>query len=182
MTAADAVATTAAATLAIATTTIDDREGSPAGRLRWACSRPAVWLTAPLLALSLLLLLLLPAGGLVYHIDFDRRGLPDLEPFVRFELSTIGQVYDARGAVLVELAREYRRVVSYDEVPAVLRHAILAAEDKIFFSLVGGRAPRAAERTHEVAVWRNRAGPFSPLERSRRKYPRTSCCVRVEPP
>jgi penicillin-binding protein 1A len=115
-----------------------------------------VWFTAPLLAL--LFLLVLPAGGLVYHIYFDRRGLPDIEPFIRFELSTIGQVYDARGAVLVELARQYRRVVSYDEVPAVLRHAILAAEDKNFFSHSGVEyraLPRVVYKTavRSVAAW-----------------------------
>ena len=47
--------------------------------------------------------------------------------------------------MLIELAREYRRVVSYDEVPPVLRHAILAAEDKNFFSHSGvdyGALPR----------------------------------------
>ena len=156
MTAGDAVATTAAATLAIATTTIDVREGSTARRLRWACSRPRVWFTAPLVAL--LLLLFLPAGGLVYHIYFDRRGLPDLEPFIRFDLATIGNVYDAQGRVLVELAREYRRVVSYDEVPAVLRHAILAAEDKNFFSHSGVEyraLPRVVYKTavRSVAAW-----------------------------
>ena len=127
-----------------------------ARRLRFACSRPAVWFTAPLLAL--LLLLLLPVGGLVYHIYFDRRGLPDLEPFIRFELSTIGHVYDAQGAVLIELAREYRRLVSYDEVPAVLRHAILAAEDKNFFSHSGVEyraLPRVVYKTavYSVAAW-----------------------------
>jgi penicillin-binding protein 1A len=115
-----------------------------------------VWFTAPLLAL--VLLLVLPAVGLVYHIYFDRRGLPDLEPFIRFELSTIGQIHDARGAVLVELAREYRRVVSYDEVPAVLRHAILAAEDKHFFSHSGVEyraLPRVVYKTavRSVAAW-----------------------------
>jgi membrane carboxypeptidase/penicillin-binding protein len=95
-----------------------------------------VWFTAPLLAL--VLLLVLPAVGLVYHIYFDRRGLPDLEPFIRFELSTIGQVHDARGTVLVELAREYRRVVSYDEVPAVLRHATaLGASEVRLLELAG---------------------------------------------
>jgi len=124
--------------------------------LRLACSRPALWFTAPLLAL--LLLLLLPVVGLVYHIYFDRRGLPDLEPFIRFELSTVGNVYDARGRVLVELAREYRRVVSYDEVPPVLRHAILAAEDKNFFSHSGVEyraLPRVVYKTavHSVAAW-----------------------------
>ena len=134
-----------------------------ARRLRFACSRPIVWFTAPLLAL--LLLLLLPAVGLVYHIYFDRRGLPDLEPFIRFDLSTIGHVSDAQGTVLAELAREYRRVVSYDEVPAVLRHAILAAEDKNFFSHSGVEyqaLPRVVYKTavHSVAAWWKGGGDF----------------------
>jgi len=128
-----------------------------ARRRRFTRSRRAVWFTASLLALQLLLLL--PVVGLVYHIYFDRRGLPDLGPFIRFELSTIGDVYDAQGTVLVELAREYRRVVSYDEVPPVLRHAILAAEDKNFFSHSGVEyqaLPRVVYKTvvHSVAAWR----------------------------
>jgi membrane peptidoglycan carboxypeptidase len=47
--------------------------------------------------------------------------------------------------VLVELAREYRRVVSYDEVPPVPRDAILAAEDRNFFTH-GGVEYRALPR------------------------------------
>jgi penicillin-binding protein 1A len=81
---------------------------------------------------AVVLLLLLSGVGLVQHIYFNRSGLPDLDPFIRFELPTIGQVSDINGKVLVELAREYRRVVPYDEVPPVLRDAILAAEDKNF--------------------------------------------------
>src|SRR4029453_2977372 len=50
--------------------------------VRFAFSPRALSFTAPLLALPLLLLL--PVVGLVYHIYFDRRGLPDLEPFIRF--------------------------------------------------------------------------------------------------
>jgi len=103
-------------------------------RLRSAWPRRAVWLTVLLMAL---LPLVLTTWGLAHHIYFDRSDVPDLEPFIRFELSTIGKVYDARGAVLVELAREYRQVVSYEEVPPVLRHAILAAEDKNFFAHSG---------------------------------------------
>jgi membrane carboxypeptidase/penicillin-binding protein len=83
----------------------------------------------------------LATWGLAHHIYFDRSGVPDLEPFIRFELSTIGKVYDARGTVLVELAREYRQVVSYEEV---LRHAILAAEDKNFFGPLRRGIPGAA--------------------------------------
>src|SRR6266581_791898 len=103
-------------------------------RLRSAWPRRAVW---PAVLLMALLPLVLTTWGLTYHIYFDRSGVPDLEPFIRFELPTIGKVYDARGAVLVELAREYRQVVSYEEVPPVLRHAILAAEDKNFFAHSG---------------------------------------------
>ena len=96
--------------------------------------RRIAWRGVPLLALALLGV---GAASLAHHVYFDRRGLPDLAPFIRFDLPTIGTIYDARGTALVELAREYRRVVSYDEVPAVLRHAILAAEDKNFFAHSG---------------------------------------------
>lgn len=116
-------------------------------------------------ASALLLLLLLPAVGLVHHIYFDRSELPDLEPFIRFELPTIGQVYDTNGKVLVELAREYRRVVPYAEVPPVLRDAILAAEDKNFFSHSGVEYRallRVGYKTaaHSVAAWRKNGFPL----------------------
>jgi penicillin-binding protein 1A len=131
-----------------------------ARRLRSACSRRAVCLAVPLMVL---LLLVLATWGLAHHIYFDRSGVPDLEPFIRFELSTIGKVYDARGTVLVELAREYRQVVSYEEVPPVLRHAILAAEDKNFFSHSGVEyraLPRVVYKTvmSSVGAWWNGDG------------------------
>jgi penicillin-binding protein 1A len=105
-----------------------------------------------------LALLLLPAMGLVYHVFFDRSGLPDIEPFIRFTPPTIGEVYDVRGTVLNSLAREYRRVVSYDEVPPVLRHAILSAEDKHFFTHAGvdyRALPRVLQKTaaRSLAAW-----------------------------
>jgi penicillin-binding protein 1A len=108
------------------------------------------WRRATCFAVPPLTLLLLPALGLAYHVFFDRSGLPDLESFIRFTPPTIGEVYDARGAVLIRLAREYRRVVSYDEVPPVLRHAILSAEDKHFFIHPGvdyRALPRVLQKT-----------------------------------
>src|SRR5687767_10724808 len=68
------------------------------------------------------------------HIYIDRRNLPDLGPFTRFEFSTIGHVYGAGGRPLIELAREYRDIARYEDIPPIVRHAILAAEDKRFFS------------------------------------------------
>ena len=115
--------------------------------------RIVLFVAAPLV----LLLLLLPAG-LIHHVYFDRSGLPDIEPFIRFELATTGKVYDTRGKVLIELAREYRRVVSYDEVPVILRQAVLAAEDKNFFSHSGVEyraLPRVVQKTvvRSLATW-----------------------------
>jgi penicillin-binding protein 1A len=121
-------------------------------KLTWAWWRRAACFTVPPLAL-----VLLPLMGLAYHVFFDRSGLPDLEPFIRFTPPAIGEVYDARGTVLIRLAREYRRVVSYDEVPPVLRHAILSAEDKHFFTH-SGVDYRALPRVLQKTVARSLAG------------------------
>ena len=123
-----------------------------ASRLTGAWWRRAAWFTVPPLAL-----LLLPVMVLAYHVFFDRRGLPDIEPFIRFTAPTIGEVYGARGTALIRLAREYRRVVSYDEVPPVLRHAILSAEDKNFF-IHAGVDYRALPRVLQKGVARSLAG------------------------
>ena len=70
----------------------------------------------------------------LHYVYFDRHHLPDLGPFIRFELPTIGHIYDADGRSLIELAREYREITRYDEIPPIVRDAILSAEDKRFFS------------------------------------------------
>ena len=132
------------------------------GRLRSARSRRAVRLAVLLLAL----LPLLAVAGVVHHVYLDRNDLPDLEPFIRFEPPGIGEIYDDRGKVLIELAREYRRVVSYEDVPPVLRGAILASEDKNFFSHSGVEyrsLPRVVQKTalFSLASWR-RGDEFRP--------------------
>jgi penicillin-binding protein 1A len=89
------------------------------------------------LALGLATIPYLAAATLVHRMYFDRSGLPDLEAFTRFEPPAIGEVKDKKGTVLIELAREYRRVVAYEDVPPIVRDAILSAEDKRFFSHSG---------------------------------------------
>jgi membrane peptidoglycan carboxypeptidase len=109
--------------------------------------RRVVIVAIPLLAAAPVLF---PAAWLVHRVYFDRGRLPALEPFIRFELPTTGVVRDAQGKALIELAREYRRVVTYDEVPPILRQAILAAEDKNFFSHSGVEyraLPRVVRKT-----------------------------------
>jgi len=73
----------------------------------------------------------------IHHVYFDRTTLPDIEPFARFEFPAIGTVYDANGQPLIELAREHRRLTKYEDIPRIVRDAIIAAEDKNFFSHSG---------------------------------------------
>ena len=104
-------------------------------------------LAIPLLALAMVLF---PPAWLVYRVFFDRSRVPALEPFIRFQPPTTGVVRDAQGNALIELAREYRRVVTYDEVPPILRYAILSAEDRNFFSHSGvdySALPRVVRKT-----------------------------------
>src|SRR5215207_2223068 len=98
-----------------------------------ACWRHPFYSAAACLAL----VIMIPVVALVHHIYFDRRLLPDLQAFIRFEVDAPGRIHDARGGVLVELAHENRRVVSYDDISPVLRDAILAAEDRRFFDHSG---------------------------------------------
>jgi penicillin-binding protein 1A len=69
-----------------------------------------------------------------HHVYFDRTNLPDIGPFTRFEFPTIGHVYDVRGHPLIELATEYRQIIKYEGIPPIVRDAILATEDRNFFS------------------------------------------------
>jgi penicillin-binding protein 1A len=70
----------------------------------------------------------------LHHIYLSRSSLPDLGPFTRFEFPTIGHVYDANGKPLIEFAGEYRQIAQYDDIPPIVRDAILATEDKHFFA------------------------------------------------
>src|SRR6185503_1761061 len=73
-------------------------------------------------------------AGVLYHVYFNRENLPDLGPFTRFEFHAVGHVYDTSGQPLIELAREHRLLSRYEEIPPVIREAILATEDKRFFN------------------------------------------------
>jgi penicillin-binding protein 1A len=77
------------------------------------------------------------AASVIYHIYFDRNNLPDLDGFTRFEFPTVGGIYDTNGQLLKEMASESRQITRYEEIPPIVRDAILAAEDKNFFSHSG---------------------------------------------
>jgi hypothetical protein len=114
-------------------------------------------------------LLLIAAAAMVHHVYVERGDMPELKSFVRFELPGTGEVYDTHGRVLIQLAREYRRSISYEEVPLVLRQAVLSAEDKNFFSHGGieyAALPRIALKSVSRTLsvwWRRRDTGFQPL-------------------
>jgi penicillin-binding protein 1A len=139
----------------------DIRPDSPAGARRTALEarRPGGLLGRAAAALAAGFLVALIA--LVYHVYFDRSDLPDIKSFIRFEAPTIGEVFDARGKTLIQLAKEYRRVVTYDQVPLILREAILSAEDKNFFTHPGvdfAAWPRVVEKTAVRSLGALRSG------------------------
>jgi penicillin-binding protein 1A len=100
------------------------------GRLNW--TKGLVRLLIGTTAVSATL-----AAAVFYHVYLDRKNLPDLEGFTRFEFPTIGGIYDANDQLLKEMASESRQITQYEEIPPIVRDAILAAEDKNFFSHSG---------------------------------------------
>jgi penicillin-binding protein 1A len=100
------------------------------GRLPWRRGGVRVLAGTAIIAATLI------AGG-IHYLYFDRTNLPDLDAFSRFELPVIGHVYDVDGRSLIEMASEYRQITRYADIPPILRDAILAAEDKNFFSHSG---------------------------------------------
>lgn len=104
--------------------------GSGAAGQRWWRGAVRVLVSTAIVAATLV-------GGGVYHIYFDRNNLPDPEAFNRFAFPTIGHVYDVNGQSLIEMASEFRQITSYKDIPPIVRGAILAAEDKNFFSHSG---------------------------------------------
>ena len=90
------------------------------------------WLVYSLICTTVIAASLVAVG--LHHLYFDRTNLPDIEKFARFEFPEISYVYDANGLPLIELAREYRRITQYEDLPTIVRDAILATEDKHFFA------------------------------------------------
>jgi membrane carboxypeptidase/penicillin-binding protein len=112
----------------------------------------------------------------VHYVYFDRHNLPDLGPFTRFEFSTIGHIYDAGDRPLIALARERREISRYEDIPPIVRDAILAAEDKRFFPTTGSTisAYPACSGKSDSGCWRDawRGGAVTTSSAARRSSPR----------
>ena len=90
------------------------------------------WLTFVLLALGAALVGTLTGLVLAYGID-----LPEVEDLQRSQPSVVSYVYASDGRVLGQFALEKRRLVTYEEIPLIVKHSILAIEDANFFEHPG---------------------------------------------
>lgn len=71
------------------------------------------------------------ATGVLFAFAGD---LPEIEALDDYSPGVITRVLGRDGSVVGEFATERRQVVTYDQIPEVLRHAIMAAEDQDFMT------------------------------------------------
>src|SRR5919108_1282036 len=105
---------------------------------------------------TLLFALAILAGGLLGMFLAYESDLPQVSSLEDFEPNIITQVYAADGELLGDFAIEKRVVVSFGDIPPVLRNAIVAVEDKDFWKHIG------------INVWRVPSAAFSNLRAGRR--------------
>ena len=67
--------------------------------------------------------------------------LPEIEALDDYAPDTITRVYARDGELIGEFATERRDIIGYDDIPEVLRNAIIAAEDASFFDHQGISIP-----------------------------------------
>ncbi len=75
--------------------------------------------------------------------------LPQMAELERYRPDTTTELYDIHGKAFGSFALERRVVVGYDDIPPVLREAILSIEDKNFESNGGVNLPRMIEAAYE---------------------------------
>ena len=78
-------------------------------------------------------------SGVLFAYSPDLAIISELDDYTP---GTITRIHARDGQVIGEYATERRVILTYDEIPEVLRNAIIAAEDGDFFSHVGFNIPR----------------------------------------
>lgn len=87
---------------------------------------------------SLLCLLAVGVTYSVYSIfKKNANNLPSPAELINYEISLPSKVYDCRGKVIHTFATEQRALVTFNELPQHLKDAIIATEDRKFYSHFG---------------------------------------------
>src|SRR3979490_1265522 len=93
------------------------------------------WFAFPVLALAGVGVLSLALGGFVILLAYPN--LPSFEALTEYQPKIPLRVYTADGLLIGEFGEERRSVVSIEEVPPLMKQAILAAEDERFYQHTG---------------------------------------------
>lgn len=76
----------------------------------------------------------LTIGGIFYMFSAD---LPSTESLAQYSPPTISRIYSGEGRIVDEFAQERRLFVPADEIPDLVKHAFVAAEDQRFYTHQG---------------------------------------------
>jgi membrane peptidoglycan carboxypeptidase len=68
-----------------------------------------------------------------YYFYWSGNDIPEAQQMIRYMPAQIGYVYDNREQSLIELGTTFRKPVNFDDIPVVMEHAFVAAEDKNFY-------------------------------------------------
>lgn len=83
----------------------------------------------------------LSIGGIFYMYSRD---LPSHESLAKYTPATISRIYNGEGEIIDEFAQERRLFVPIEDIPDLVKHAFISAEDKNFYTHhgydVGGMA------------------------------------------
>jgi penicillin-binding protein 1A len=93
------------------------------------------WLVFPAAALAGLVLMGLALMGFVLLLAYPT--LPSIASLTEYQPKIPLRVYTADGVLIGEFGEERRSVVAIDEVPALMKDAIIAAEDERFYQHTG---------------------------------------------
>jgi penicillin-binding protein 1A len=91
----------------------------------------ASFLGAIFASLTLGLLFAALTVGAVFHMY--SRDLPSHESLAQYTPPTISRIYSGEGRLMDEFARERRIYAPIEEIPELVRHAFISAEDKNFY-------------------------------------------------
>ena len=95
---------------------------------------------------------------LIYSVD-----LPQMADLERYRPSTTTELYDVHGSVIGSFALERRVIISYDDIPPILRQAVISIEDKNFESHWGVNLVRVVGAAYRDLVQDSRSQGASTL-------------------
>jgi penicillin-binding protein 1A len=94
-----------------------------------------------------LLFVALSVGAVFYMYSRD---LPSHESLAQYSPPTISRIYSGEGRMMDEFARERRIFASSEEIPDLIKHAFISAEDKNFYTHKGYDARGIAAAAFEA--------------------------------